>query len=144
MKIIITDSTSTNLTLFLRYLIRDIIKPLIWKDFNKEKLINEYAVENELFKKQSPAVKDINLVDVFKKIVDNITYIKVGNDYHILINPTKTYIGYYETLENLSNFISNGNLEVEGYKLLPEVFERVTNEITQYYKDYLLIYHGVI
>lgn len=77
----------------------------------------------------------INTLSVFKYAMKNISISEINDTYVISINKNLNYKTY--NLKSLIDYITYGNMEIKGYRLLYNIFKWLSNNIDLVYKEWL-------
>lgn len=117
---------------FMDWLVRK-TKELIVLGTNEKKLdaLNEYVSSLDM-----DVEVDIN--QAFVDILDNITYFRTQECYHLGVNTTVLYSTTPFKLVDIAKFINYGNQEVRGTLVFSTVFHRVATDVDDYYNMFLL------
>lgn len=116
---------------FIKWLIV-IIRDQIILNFRSDKLdlISEYIKDTTDY--------DINLYDVFIKILENITYFKTNYYYHITIDQSIKIKNTPFKLIDIAKLINYGNCDIEGIFIFSKVFYDIHKRIDAYFSKYRL------
>ena len=108
-------------------------KELVVLGLNQKKLdiLNEYVQTLDM-----RVEVDLNIA--FLDILDNITYFKTEQCYHLGINTTVLYGTTPFKLVDIAKFINYGNQEVQGTPIFSDAFHIVATNTENYYNRYLL------
>ena len=108
-------------------------KELVVLGLNQKKLdtLNEYVQTLDM-----GVEVDLNIA--FLDILDNITYFKTEQCYHLGINTTVLYRSTTFKLVDIAKFINYGNQEVQGTLIFSDAFHIVATNTENYYNRYLL------
>lgn len=87
------------------------------------------------FDKLNKFSKDINFVKVFLMSLNNIKFIPIKGHWKIFIDNNVTY--NKQRLCMLCRFIDNGNLNHDPYPIYSKAVNRVTTNLSSYYKEYM-------
>ena len=97
----------------------------------------ESLVEDEYRAARASQLKKelkLNIYNIFIYAMRNVSISESGDSYEISINKNIKYKDY--NLKTLVDFITYGNLEIKGYKLLYDIFKLVNENIDIIYKEY--------
>lgn len=75
--------------------------------------------------------------DVLITAVQTLYYIKQGNDYIIKINPNNFIPNTYAKFIDIVSLINYGNMQLQSYPIIDEMFDYFADNLNQYYNDYL-------
>lgn len=86
-------------------------------------------------KKLSQELGGLNIREIIVYAVNNLLISEVGDKWVIEINKSLNYGNY--NLGYLINFITYGNINTKGYKILYIIFKYIANNIDKIYKEWL-------
>lgn len=78
---------------------------------------------------------DINILNLFRFAINNLEISEVGDNYILSINKSLRYKKY--NLGKLINFITYGNRDIKGYRLLDIIFKSIEENIGILYERWL-------
>ena len=116
------------------------VKGEIVKSINVKKLRSFDIIQNNL-NIFTPRYKSKSLnVDFVKTVftgVKLLTYKKVKNAWIIYMKEDVVHPYYFATIYSLCKFVNYGRNDIKGYPIFTKAFNRVSAQITKYYKMYL-------
>ena len=138
MELIIENPNNLNLDAFCSYLISEMIE-YIDNTINDNQLIRFDSYINNNLK--------IKFIDKFPRLlksryilitaVQTLYYVKQGNDYIIKINPNNFIPNTYAKFIDIVSLINYGNMQLQSYPIIDEMFDYFAANLNQYYNDYL-------
>ena len=141
MKLAIFDANELIDIDFIKWLILRIRNTII-QNINNDKLkkwdefFNSSTVYKNIYKKK------ISTRDIIISGACNLTYLTTESEFIIQINPNIFTPGLDRVkLNAICKLINFGNLEISGYKIFTDVFNKFALEISDYVDLYLSISH---
>lgn len=126
----ITDDINENFIVWLIRFIRvDILKNLNNKHLDR---LNKYINNNDVF----GCNRTINIKNVILKAIPTIHYRKTGSVYIIYFNSNLKLFNTEYKLTDILDFITYGNLEINGCNIISDVFNSIQYNLELYKKLY--------
>ena len=138
MELIIENPNNLNLDAFCSYLISEMIE-YIDNTINDNQLIrfDSYINNNLKIKFIDKFPRLLKSRDILITAVQTLYYIKQGNDYIIKINPNNFIPNTYAKFIDIVSLINYGNMQLQSYPIIDEMFDYFAANLNQYYNDYL-------
>ena len=138
MELIIENPNNLNLDAFCSYLISEMIE-YIDNTINDNQLIrfDSYINNNLKIKFIDKFPRLLKSRDILITAVQTLYYIKQGNDYIIKINPNNFIPNTYAKFIDIISLINYGNMQLQSYPIIDEMFDYFAANLNQYYNDYL-------
>lgn len=138
MELIIRNPMKLNLSSFCNYLINKMVN-YISNVINDNQLIrfDKYINNNLNIRFIDKFPRLLKSRDVLITAVQTLYYIKQGNDYIIKINPNNFIPNTYAKFIDIVSLINYGNMQLQSYPIIDEMFDYFADNLNQYYNDYL-------
>ena len=138
MELIIENPNNLNLGAFCSYLISEMIK-YIDNTINDNQLIrfDSYINNNLKIRFIDKFPRLLKSRDILITAVQTLYYVKQGNDYIIKINPNNFIPNTYAKFIDIVSLINYGNMQLQSYPIIDEMFDYFAANLNQYYNDYL-------
>ena len=138
MELIIENPNNLNLDAFCSYLISEMIE-YIDNTINDNQLIrfDSYINNNLKIKFIDKFPRLLKSRDILITAVQTLYYVKQGNDYIIKINPNNFIPNTYAKFIDIVSLINYGNMQLQSYSIIDEMFDYFAANLNQYYNDYL-------
>ena len=138
MELIIENPNNLNLGAFCSYLISEMIE-YIDNTINDNQLIrfDSYINNNLKIKFIDKFPRLLKSRDILITAVQTLYYVKQGNDYIIKINPNNFIPNTYAKFIDIVSLINYGNMQLQSYPIIDEMFDYFAANLNQYYNDYL-------
>ena len=138
MELIIENPNNLNLDAFCSYLISEMIE-YIDNTINDNQLIrfDSYINNNLKIKFIDKFPRLLKSRDILITAVQTLYYVKQGNDYIIKINPNNFIPNTYAKFIDIVSLINYGNMQLQSYPIIDEMFDYFAANLNQYYNDYL-------
>ncbi len=138
MELIIENPNNLNLDAFCSYLISEMIE-YIDNTINDNQLIrfDSYINNNLKIKFIDKFPRLLKSRDILITAVQTLYYVKQGDDYIIKINPNNFIPNTYAKFIDIVSLINYGNMQLQSYPIIDEMFDYFAANLNQYYNDYL-------
>lgn len=138
MELIIDNPDNLDLNNFCSYLISEMID-YMENTINDSQLIrfNEYINNNLNIRFIDKLPRLLKSRNILITAVQTLYYVKQGNDYIIKINPNNFIPNTYAKFIDIVSLINYGNIQLQSYPIIDEMFDYFANNLNQYYNDYL-------
>lgn len=116
------------------------VKGEIIKSINVKKLrkFDEIQETLQIFKLKPHMLKQpVDFVQTIFKGIDLLRYKHIKDAYIIYIKPNVVHSYYLATIDSLCKFVNCGRNDIRGYPIFSKTFNRVSAQISKYYKIYL-------
>ena len=115
---------------FIKKSIRD--RFFLTLDIPKANKINNVLNKKQIFN------FDINFIDILLDSINNIKIKPIEDKYVLFIDENKLYKDTGVKLISLCNLLTFGNMEIEGYPILRDVFSHIQKYIKKYRDRYAM------
>lgn len=138
MELTIDNPDNLNLDAFCSYLISEMVD-YIDSTIDSNQLIrfDEYINNNLNIRFIDKLPRLLKSKNILIAAVQTLYYIKQGNDYIIKINPNNFAPNTYAKFIDIVSLINYGNMQLQSYPIIDEMFDYFADNLNQYYNEYL-------